>query len=58
MNIRRALAENLNAIVYIAGFGLLCLGVSGWSVPAAQVVAGILLMGIASWPYLKPARKD
>lgn len=48
---------NLNALVYLCGFALLCLGVAGWSVPAAQVVAGVLLMCMAAWPYLRPARK-
>ena len=51
------LAQNLNALVYALGFALLCLGVAGWSVPAAQVVAGLLLMVMAVWPYVRPTRK-
>ena len=51
------LAQNLNALVCALGFALLCLGVAGWSVPAAQVVAGLLLMVMAAWPYVRPTRK-
>ena len=51
------LAENLNALVYVLGFALLCLGVAGWSVPAAEVTAGLLLMVMAVWPYVRPTRK-
>ena len=52
-----ALAQNLNALVYMLGFTLLCLGVAGWSVPAAEVTAGLLLMVMAVWPYVRPTRK-
>ena len=51
------LAQNFNGVVYLCGFGLLCRGVAGWSIPASQIIAGLCLMAIAAWPYVRPTRK-
>lgn len=50
--LRVALLENVNAILYLLGVIILCAGVAGWSRPGAAVVAGVVLMGTALWPYL------
>ncbi len=49
----RALAQNVNALLFLLGFAVLYVGVSGWSVPAARVIAGLLIILLALWPYLK-----
>lgn len=46
------LAQNVNALAFIVGFAALYVGVSGFSRPAANIVAGVLIMVIAVRPYL------
>lgn len=49
---KEALRENLHTLLYLSGLALVCDGVAGWSVPAAEIVAGVVLMAMAVWPYL------
>ncbi len=44
------LLAHLNAIAFSAGFLLLAYGLSRWSVPAAFVTCGLILMFLAAWP--------
>jgi hypothetical protein len=54
----RPLLENLNALVVLAGFTSLVLGVAvRFSWPAAAIVAGLLIMAAGLYPYLRPMRK-
>ena len=58
--VNRALAgvlENVNGCAFVSGFGLLYVGVRGFSPHAADVVAGVLLMAIGAFPYLVRMRK-
>lgn len=55
--ISSVLVANINTAVFGAGFGLLYAGVGGFSWPAANVTAGVLLMAIGAWPYLSRSRK-
>lgn len=50
------LASNLNAVVFLVGFVTAYVGVAQWSAPAANVGAGVVLMGIGAWPYLRQGR--
>ena len=52
-----AVLENVNGCAFVSGFGLLYLGVRGFSPPAADVVAGVVLMAIGAWPYVLRMRK-
>ena len=49
----RALRENVNALCFLTGFGAMAWGVGQWSTPLAAVVAGVLVMGLAAYPYLR-----
>jgi hypothetical protein len=55
--ISNALVANVNTAVFGAGFALLYAGVGGFSWPAANVTAGVLLMAIGARPYLARSRK-
>jgi putative effector of murein hydrolase LrgA (UPF0299 family) len=50
----RLLLENLNLIGFAVGLVLLYAGLSAWWVPAANIVAGAVLMAVTVWPYLRP----
>lgn len=51
--IARALAQNGNAVVAGAGFVSLEVGVAAlWSGAVAAIVAGVLLIGVGTWPYV------
>lgn len=50
------MAENIRGIVFCVGFVWLYLGVAAWSDVVANVTAGIVLMGLGSWPYVRPTR--
>lgn len=47
------LAENLNAAVFAVGFATAYVGLSQWSSAAANVAAGVVLMVIGAWPFLR-----
>ncbi len=51
------LVENLTAVFFVAGFLTFYLGVAGFSRPAANMAAGVLLMTIAVVPYVRRQRK-
>ena len=51
------LLAHLNAVAFFSGFAVATYGVSRWSVPAALVAAGLVLMLIAAWPFLQQRRK-
>ena len=48
---------HLNAGLFAVGFVTFVASVAQWSGPTAGVLAGLVLMAIAAWPYVKPARK-
>lgn len=52
-----AVLENVNGCAFVSGFGLLYVGVRGFSPSAADVVAGVLLMAIGVVPSLLRLRK-
>ena len=54
---KQVLRENVHTVLYLAGFALVCRGVAGWSVPAAELVAGVVLMAMGAWPYLRRTRE-
>lgn len=49
----RRLAENINALLFLVGFGLAGWGIAQWSVPLAAVAAGVVVMGLSAYPYLR-----
>jgi hypothetical protein len=49
----RLVLDNVNTLLFVIGFVALCVGVAGWSAPAAKVTAGIVCMAIAAIPYLR-----
>lgn len=51
------LRENVNGFVVLGGAAWLYLGLSGWSRHAADVVAGLVVMTIGVYPYLRRKRK-
>lgn len=53
----RFLAQNVNLLLFSCGFAVLYLGVSTLSQSVANIVAGVLLMGIAAWPYLMAGKR-
>ncbi len=55
--ISKVLVGNLNAAIFLVGFGALCAGL--WSFaggPVASMVGGGILMLVAAWPYLRPRK--
>ena len=42
----------INALLFSAGLVAVYVGVSTWSVGAAKVVLGLVLMAISAWPYV------
>lgn len=47
------LAQNVNAVAFVIGFAALYVGVAGAvSTSVANIVAGVLIMAAAAWPYL------
>lgn len=48
---RKQLIDNINAVVAVAGFGALEVGVAEVSRPGAWMVGGALLLLWACWPY-------
>jgi uncharacterized membrane protein YjjP (DUF1212 family) len=46
-------SDNLNGVLFLAGFVSLVSGIGAWSVPLAAVVAGVVVMGMAAFPYLR-----
>ena len=46
-------SENVNAIVFALGFVTAYVGLSQWSSSAANVAAGVVLMVIGAWPFLR-----
>lgn len=53
------LAANINALLALIGFVAVVTGVGlQFSWPIASIVAGVVLMGLGSWPYVVlPKRK-
>ena len=56
MTVREALADNVNTIAFVAGLGVFYAGLAGFSVPAANVALGLLLMTVSTWPYVTRRR--
>lgn len=52
-----ALTTNVSTILFAAGFVAMYAGVAGYSRPAANIVAGVVLMGLGVLPYLLRARR-
>lgn len=51
--IGEVVSENVNAIVFALGFVTAYVGLSQWSSSAANVAAGVVLMVIGAWPFLR-----
>lgn len=49
----RLVADNLNGLLVCAGGWSVVHGVGLWSDAAAYVVAGVLLLGLGLWPFLR-----
>lgn len=49
----RWLGENVNALLFVAGFGAATWGLAHWSAPLAAVAAGVVVMGLSAFPYLR-----
>jgi hypothetical protein len=45
-------AENVNLVLFLCGFGVLYAGLSSLSRPWANVIAGCLVMAVSLYPYL------
>ena len=52
-----AVLENLNGLAFLIGAGWLFVGLAGFSRHAADVVAGVVLMAIGVYPYVRRRRK-
>lgn len=48
--------ENARGLLVAAGGCWLYVGIAGFSRPAANVAAGLLLIAIGAYPYVKPKR--
>lgn len=49
--------DNANTLVFVLG-ALWCYdGMKGFSIPAANVVVGVVLMALGAYPYLQRKRK-
>lgn len=48
-----ALLENLNGLVVLLGAAWLFVGIAGFSRHAADIVAGVVLMAVGVYPYLR-----
>jgi hypothetical protein len=49
----KLILSNVNACVFGLGFLAALRGVSLWSPAAAWVTAGVVLMAIGAWPFLR-----
>ncbi len=49
--------ENLNFLVVVSGFAVLYVGLSSLSRPVANIVAGVIVMALGAWPYLRVRKK-
>jgi hypothetical protein len=58
LRIVAVLLANVPTLLFVAGFVWLYVGVAGWSAPAANVVGGVVLMALASVPYLRARRES
>ena len=56
-NVLAALLENVNGLAFVLGACWCYLGLAGVSRPAANIVAGALVMAIGAYPYLKRRKK-
>lgn len=50
------LAGQVKTAAFLTGFVWFYIGVSGFSVPLARTIAGLLLMALALYPYLRRAK--
>ena len=53
----RIARENVNGCVFLAGAAWCYVGLAGWSRSTANVVAGVLLMAIGAFPYVRRKRQ-
>lgn len=51
-------ADNGRLVLFVAGATWLYVGMAGFSVHAADVVAGLALMALGAAPYLQRKRKS
>jgi len=52
-----ALLENLNGLAVLAGAAWCYVGIAGVSRHAADIVAGVVVMAIGVYPYVRRRRK-
>lgn len=50
------MASNLNGATFVVGFAAMSYGLASWSIPLAAVVAGVVLMGLAVYPFLRASK--
>lgn len=50
---RKALAQNVNLVLFLCGFAALYAGIASLSPPVANIVGGSLVMGLSAFPYLR-----
>lgn len=48
----KVLAQNVNALLVLAGFVALEIGVAALSGAAAWIAGGVILMAAGGWPYI------
>lgn len=53
----RLLLANVRTLLVAVGFGALYVGVSEFSRPAANIVAGLILMSLGVMPYVVRSKK-
>lgn len=55
-NVLALVTGQAKTLLFVAGFVWFYIGVAGFSVPAARMIAGLLLMAMALYPYLRRAK--
>ena len=45
-------------LLFVAGFAWCYAGLAGFSLPLARAVAGVALMAIAVWPYVRRRKES
>ena len=50
-------ADNVRGLLLLSGVCWVYIGIAGFSVSAADIFGGAVLMTIGSYPYLRRARK-
>jgi hypothetical protein len=46
-------AENVRGLLVVSGGAWIYIGIAGFSVPAAHIFGGVVLMATGAYPYLR-----